>query len=138
MIKQQGLASDNQTFTFFMPPTGILSTLYAKLAYTNGATGGGGQDIADIVSKVEIIANGNRVLFSLSGYELLKWGWQWMKGRVPQNRDARAAAVQYAMFPICFGRFPGDEEYWINLADYQLLQVNVTYAPTRSATQVAT
>lgn len=138
ILKQQALNSDSQTIQTLIPPSGIVSGFFVKLAYTNGATGGGGQDIADIVTKIEVVANGNRILFSLSGLELLKWCWKWNNDRLPQLRDARAGAVQTAMFPVLFGRRMADNDYWINLQDYQMVQVNVTYAPTISATQFAT
>ncbi|MBF6606963.1 MAG: hypothetical protein IVW53_15455 [Chloroflexi bacterium] len=137
-MKQQALNSDNQTFDFLAPRAGVLSGLQVKLAYTNGATGGGGQDIADIVSKIQVVGNGSDILFSLSGYELLKWAYKWQKDRAVQLRDAQPNDVQYCTFPVLFGRYLGDKDYWINLADYNTLDIQITYAPTISATQFAT
>jgi hypothetical protein len=136
--KQLGLASDNQTYVELLPRSGICSGLLIKLAYTNGATGGGGQDIIDAVSKIEVIGNGSDVLFSLAGIDVAKYGKVWEPHRLPQNRDFRAAAVQYCMFSIPFGRFLGDDEHWIDLSAYNTVEAKVTYAPTISATQFAT
>lgn len=138
LVKQLALPSDNQTYDFQAPRAGVLSGLELKLAYNNGASGGGGQDIADAVTKIQVVGNGSDVLFSLSGYELLKWSYKWAHDRMVQLRDARAGNTQYAIFPVPFGRFLGDKDYWINLADYNTLDVQVTYAPTISATQFAT
>lgn len=138
LVRQLALNSDNQTYDYLAPRSGILSGMLIKLAYNNGATGGGGQDIADIVSKIQVVGNGSDILFSLSGYELLKWAYKWQRDRAVQLRDARPGATQYCVFPVQFGRVFGDKDYWINLADYNTVDIQITYAPTISATQFAT
>ncbi len=137
LVKQLGLSSDNQTYDFQAPRQGVVSGFLVKLAYTNGVTGGGGQDIADIVTKVQVVADGSNTLFSLSGYDLLKWSYKWQHARCAQLRDGRGSVVQYCTFPVLFGRYLGDREYFLNLADYNTIDIQVTYAPTISATQFA-
>lgn len=130
--------SDNQTYMELLPRSGILSAALVKMTFTNGATGGGAQDVIDVVSKIEVIGNGSDVIFSLSGIEASKWGALWTKDRLAQLRDDRANAVPFCMFMVPFGRFVGDEQCWLDLGAYNTVELKITYAHTAGATLFVT
>jgi hypothetical protein len=138
IIDQRALGSDAATEMIDLPKRGALSGLDVRLAWTNGATGGAGEDIIDAVDRIEVIANGADVLYSLEGIEVAKWAHHINRRPVVQNRDDRNGVVQFAILPVRFGRKLGDRELWLNLGQYTNLELRVQYSPTISAGAFAT
>jgi hypothetical protein len=136
--KQLSQSSDAQTYTETIAPTGIVSAFLCKLSFTNGATGGGGQDVVDVVSKIEVIVNGSDVIHSLSGIEISKWNYAMTRQRMSQLRDDRPALLPFAMFPIMFGRWIGDELLCLDMSAFRSVEVKVTYSHTPGATLFVT
>lgn len=136
--KQLSQSSDAQTYNELLGRSGILSALLVKVAATNGATGGGGQDVVDVVSKIEVIGNGSDVIYSLSGIEIAKWNYAWNKRRMSQHRTDLNGAVPFAIFPVLFGRNIGDEELYLDLAQWNSIELKITYAHTAGATLFVT
>jgi hypothetical protein len=136
--RQAVQSSDAATYQRRLRKDGALSALLVRVAITNGATGGAGEDVIDAVDRIEVIGNGSEVLFSLEGIELEKWAQFWMRRGMPQNRDDRNAEVQFAVFPVLFGRWIGDNELWLDAARWRDLELRVQYSPTISAGAFAT
>lgn len=130
--------SDAATYMRELPKSGALSAIEARIAMTNGATGGGGEDVIDAIDRIEVIANGSEVLFSLEGIELDKWIQFWTRRFMAQNRDDRNAEVQFATFLIPFGRWIGDPELWLDLSAFRTVELRITYSPTIGAATFAT
>lgn len=138
ILKRKNLSSDAATETVDLPKSNMLSGLLVRFECTNGATGGAGEFIDQAVDKIEVIAEGSKELFSLTGREALKYA-QSMLGRMPDcELNDTAAAVQWIEFPIAFGRQLGDMEYFLDCAKYTSLELRVTYSPTISAGAFAT
>lgn len=136
--RQLTLPSDAGTHQERLPRSGFCSGLTARLAWTNGGTGGGGEDIIDAVDRIEVIGNGSDVLYSLEGIEVAKWAEFINRRQIPQNRDDRNGEVQFASFPIMFGRRVGDDELWLDLAQWNEVELRVQFSPTIAAAQFAT
>lgn len=131
--RQLALPSNAATQQEPLPKSGYLSGLEVRLAWTNGATGGAGEDVIDAVDRIEVIGNGSTVIFSLEGIEIAKWAQVWQRRRMVQQRDDRASAVQFASFTVPFGRWMGDPEAWLDLSRWTDVELRVQYSPTISA-----
>jgi len=131
--RQLALPSNAATQQEPLPKSGILSGLEVRVAWTNGATGGAGEDVIDAIDRIEVIGNGSTVIFSLEGIEIAKWAHVWNRRRMPQARDDSASAVQFASFPVPFGRWLGDDELWLDLSRWTDVELRVQYSPTISA-----
>jgi uncharacterized protein (DUF2141 family) len=138
LARQLVRSSDAETYPRQLPKSGILSGLELRVAITNGSTGGGGEDVIDAIDRIEVIGNGSEVLFSLEGIELDKWAQFWTKRLMAQNRDDRNAEVQFAMFPVMFGRWLGDNELWLDLSAWTDVELRVQFSPTISAAAFVT
>jgi hypothetical protein len=138
IAKQRSLASDAATERVELPGSNFLSGLVAKLAWTNGTTGSGGEDVIDAIDLIEVIANGSQVLFSLSGIEISKWAYPWTGKALPQYRCDFNGEVQDCAFLIPFGRFLGDPDLYLDLAAFSDLELRITYSPTIAATAFLT
>jgi len=136
--RQLVATSDAATHQESLPKSGILSGLEVRVAITNGATGGAGEDVINAIDRIEVIANGSEVLFSLEGIELSKWTQYWTGRNMPENRDDRNGEVQFAIFPVMFGRKFGDDELWLDLSRYSDVELRIQYSPTISAAAFAT
>lgn len=131
-------SSDDATKIVKLPLSNIIHALYVKVKVTNGATSAKNQSVEDAVDRIEVVANGSDVLFSLTPAEIKRWSL-WFTGlNIPQVRSEIGAAVQEAVYPIHFGRMPYDPEYFLPAARLADLEVRVKYSPTIAATSFAT
>lgn len=131
-------SSDDATKIVKLPLSNYLHTLYVKVKATNGATSAKNQSIEDVVDRIEVVANGSDVLFSLTPAEIKRWSL-WFTGlNIPQVRSEIGGAVQEAVYPIHFGRMPFDPDYFIPAARLSDLEVRIKYSPTIAATSFAT
>jgi hypothetical protein len=144
LLQREVQVSDSTTRIVVLPRQGALSGIGLRFEITNGATRGAAL-IQDQINRVEVIANGSEVLFSLEGNELYRWSWAWLKRRPPQVRSEVAAAVQELFLFIPFGRTAGDipmpfgdEELYLNLANFQTVELRINYTTTIAATAFAT
>jgi len=137
LLNREAQAVDAATREVELPRQGLLSGIGLRLECTNGATSGT-EILIDAIDRVEVIANGSEVLFSLEGVELYKWNWVWQRSRPPQLRTMVAAAVQELFLIIPFGRKIGDKELYLDLARFQRVTLRVQHSPTISATTFAT
>jgi len=129
-IFRQGLISDEaSTLVIDLPRSNILSGLLVNVQATNGATAGAQYPPA-MISRLEVIANGSKELFSMTGNEAFLATYA-LTGRIPPCSHSLAAdAVQFTNILIPFGRFLGDPEYYLDCAAYTSLELRVTFAAT--------
>ena len=131
-------SSDDATKIVKLPLSNYLHTLFVKCKMTNGSTSARNQDMEDVVDKVEVVANGSDVLYSLTPAEIKRWQL-WQNGKnIVQERNETASAVQEACYPIHFGRGMFDPDYFLPCARLSDLELKVTYSPTIAATSFAT
>jgi hypothetical protein len=92
----------------------------------------------EAIDRIEVVADGSVVLFSLEGIELFRWA-QFILGRLPaQIRTEALGAVQELTLPVCFGRFIGDPEFSLDLSQYRDVELRIQYSPTIAVTGFAT
>lgn len=138
LLDNEVQASDNAIKTLKLPLSNFIHTLYVKFSVTNGATDAENQSAYDALDKVEVIANGSDVLYSLTPREAKAW-YLWERGmNIPQTRNETGAAVQSVIIPIFFGRSDFDPYYFLPCARLSDLELKITYSPTIAATSFAT
>jgi hypothetical protein len=138
LIDQETQSSDAATRRIALPRGGVLSALAIQFRCQNGATAGE-EALVDAIDRVEVVADGSNVLFSLEGSELHRWNWFWLKDIPPGIRDERASTQTQTMtLCVLFGRFIGDPRYSLNLANYRDVELRVQYSPTIAATSFTT
>ena len=132
-VNDEAQSSDAATWRLSLPNRGNLHTLMLKAACTNGATSGRAVSILDVVDKVEIIADGSEVIYSLTPQEMEKW-YETLQGKALVGLQSESAnAVQYMVFPVMFGRWLYDPEYYLPLEKFKDVKLEVTFSPTIAA-----
>lgn len=135
-IFRSGLISDEQsTVVIDLPRSNILSGLLVDIEATNGATAGAQYPPA-MISRLEVIADGSKELFSMTGQEAFLATYA-LTGRIPPcSHSLGADAVQFTNILIPFGRFLGDPEYYLDCGAYTSLELRITFAATVEATGI--
>jgi hypothetical protein len=137
LLDQETQASNAATRRIQLPRAGLLSGLTLRTRITNGATSGL-EKIFDAIDRVEVVADGSNVLFSMTGAALYRWGHFIYKVEPPHRQDQQASVVQELTLPILFGRWFGDAAFGLNLARYRDVELRIQYSPTIAATEFAT
>lgn len=137
LLNREVQSSDATTRIVALPRSGLLSALDLRIEMTNGATSGVNR-IRDDIDRVEVIANGSQVLFSLEGVELERWQYVFTRRAARQILTAIGGAVQELWLLIPFGKRIGDPEYYLDLSRYQTVELRITYSTTVSATTFVT
>lgn len=137
LLNRSVQASNANTLITALPRTGILSALGLRTELTNGATRGT-ERVFEAIDRIEVVANGSEILYSLEGVEAYKWQYVHLRRRPPHIWTEVAGAVQDLMLLIPFGRFLGDPELALNLGNYQTVELRIQFSPTISATTFAT
>jgi len=132
-INDEAQSSDAATWRLSLPNRGSLHTALLKCAVTNGATGGRAVSIFDAIDKIEIIADGSEVIYSLTPVEIEKW-YETLQGKGLQMVQGESASgVQYAVLPVMFGRWVYDPEFFLQLERFKDVKLEVTYSPSITA-----
>jgi hypothetical protein len=137
LVDQEVQAVDAATRRIPLPARGALSAIELRVGGTNGATRNI-QRLFDALTRVEVVANGSEVLFSLEGAELYRWAHFLLKKEPPHIWTEQNGIIQYLTMPIMFGRYVGDSEFWLDLAKYNAVELRVQFAPTIAATGYVT
>lgn len=136
-IYRQALVSDPaSTVVIDLPRSNVLSGLVLNVQATNGATAGNQYPI-DMVSRIEVIADGSKELFSMTGKEAFITTYA-LTGKIPPcNHSLAANAGQFSTILIPFGRFLGDPEYYLDCGSFTSLELRVTFNATVGETGIA-
>ena len=129
-IYREAVVSDEQsTVVIDLPRSNVLSGLVINLRATNGASGGA-QSIPAMIDRIEVIADGSKELFSMTGQEAFLNTYA-LTGIIPPCRhDLAANAVQESVIVIPFGRKLGDHEYYLDCGEYTSLELRITFNAT--------
>jgi len=125
--------ADSGTKVVKLPLSNFLHTLavYAEAKLGSGPTKL--YSMYDHITKLEVIANGSEVIFSLTPKELHDWHralWDFEPVHVASNV---AGATVYSYFYIPFGRVFWDENFYLPCAKFADLELRIAYAPTIAA-----
>lgn len=138
LLPRFNLANDAGTFQMKLPKIGNLAALEFFLEWTNGSTSCKDEDIYDAVDRVEIIAEGSRVIYSLTGQQARLWAHVHLKQRPWYVRDETNDEVQRGHFYIPFGLEKYDENHWLDLSRFTDVELRITYSPTIAVTSFLT
>ena len=153
VLDAEAQSSDATTRTIDLPRDGHISMMDLVFAMTNGSTSNTGYSNGstqgtspwDVITKLEIIANGSKTILSVTSVEDLIAEAIRITGKIPARTiDESANAVQRIHVPIYFGRFIDDKLMVIpngmynNGNFFDSLQLKITYALTVAVTDFAT
>lgn len=130
--------SDSGTVTIDLPNSNILHTLLMLFEITNGATNTQGQDMSDVIDKIELIGDGSKVIASLEPETLKNLSLLVAGQNITETIDEGGGSIQKAQYPLFFGRDWFDPNFWLDLAKFTDLQLKIEYSPTIAATSFAT
>lgn len=137
LLDQETQGSDSATRRKSLPRSGLLSGIELRVSCTNGATNGT-EFILDALDKVEVVADGSNVLFSLEGPELFAWAQVNLRRMPPMVWTEALSVAQHLTLPVLFGRYLGDPEFSLDLSAYRDVELRVTFSPTIAATAFTT
>jgi len=127
LVYQDALEDDAGTYEYTLPKAGYLSALDIIFQATNGATSNRGSPIFECITKIEVVGDGDNVLFSLTGKELIAQNWLTYGKRMPELISEAPSVVQFNTFRIDFGRKLGDKEFALNLRKFNEVKLKITY-----------
>jgi len=137
LLDQEAQLSDAATRRVPLPRLGALSGIELRTRITNGATSGL-ERVFTALDRIEVVADGSNVLFSLEGFELYRWAHHFYGKEPPHIWTEAAGGVQALTLPIPFGRFLGDPEFWLPLSNFRDVELRIQYSPTIAATGFVT
>lgn len=130
---QHTLGADSGTYTVDLPTANYLQGLMVRVQNTNGTTSNTGETIQGSLTKIEIVADGV-VIYTMSGRLARKFEHFDIGDEPSANETQKASAVQWAVFPVKFGRDDFDKDVILPAHRFNTLQAKITWAFTDSTT----
>jgi hypothetical protein len=130
---QKTLGADSGTYTVNLPNANYLHGLMVRVQNVNGSTSNLSETIQGCITKLEVIGDGI-TLFSTTGRLARKFEHYDIGDEPPCDETQGASAVQWAVFPIKFGRHAQDKDLVVPAWKLSTLQLKVTWAFTDSTT----
>jgi hypothetical protein len=125
--------ADAGTKVVKLPLSNFLHTLGVLIEAQLGEGPTAPYSIYDHTTKIEVIANGSEVIFSLTPKEIHDWHralWDFEPIHVSSDK---AGATVYSYFYIPFGRLFWDVNNYLPCAKFADLELRISYAPTIDA-----
>jgi len=118
----------NSTHTVELPDTGLIDTIALQLAAVNGSAvyNDPPATIPQNISKIEIIGDTDKTLFSMTGQCAIAKAFRKMMGLPPFTQNGYGAKTQWQTIPIFFGRKPHDGKYALDLSAWDKVELKVT------------
>jgi len=122
------------THTVQLPETGILDSLSLYFRVTNAASmsGVGPTNIHHYITKIEVIGDTDKSLFSLTGEEAIAKAYRKMGALPPFMQNEYQGKSQDLLIPILFGRKYKDGKYALDLSQWDKIELKVTNTETTS------
>jgi len=135
-IYREAVVSDEtSTVVIDLPRSNVLSGLLVNIRATNGSVAGA-QYMPAMISRIEVIADGSKELFSMTGEEAFFMTYA-LTGKIPPCDHSLAAdAAQRSCILIPFGRILGDSDYYLDCATYTSLELRITFNATVADTGI--
>lgn len=135
VLRKNESLSAGVTFRLELPRSGMLGSLLVKVGATDvtalGQDGGAWRPI-DFISKFQVLAEGSRVIKSLTGYEVAAIAF-WDQGVMNPSRWRNYATnTQEEYFLINFGRWHKDGDLGLDLARWNTVEIQVENTFTAS------
>jgi len=127
VIEYRKTIADSGTETIDIDLTDPVTQLDLWFFLKNGAAVAPNVPPASIISKIELV-DGSDVLWSLNGHEAIAL-YCFDRGKEPFRwLQEKAGMSQYENFPICPGRYKGDQEYAFDFTRFTNPQLKITWA----------
>lgn len=137
LIRQETLTPDSGTRRLTLPKSNFLSALELRLAWDN-YTSRNTETIIDAIDRVEVIADGSKVLFSMRGAELFAWNWFHLRRPPKALISEDPADTQFVHLLVPFGRVLADPQFALDLSKFSDVELRLQYSPTIAAGGFAT
>lgn len=128
---QKTLGADSGTYTVNLPNANYLQSLLLRVQNINGSTSNLSETIQGCITKLEVIGDGI-TLFSTTGRLCRKFEHYDYGDEPPADEAQTASGVQWAVFPIKFGRHAQDKDLVVPAWKLSTLQLKITWAFTDS------
>lgn len=128
LMDREVQTSDTLVYRKDLPRVGKVSAIDIGVRFTNGATVPINMDPLDIFNHISLLMNGTDYRFHMKGQDVFKYNWMKLGKPMPYKFDNTASATQTVWFRIPCGRYLGDEQFGLDLAKYQNVQVQLDYA----------
>lgn len=132
LLDRDTVTPDATTRRLELPKADLLSALEVRYQATND-TNRNTERIIDAIDRVEVIADGSTVLFSLRGAELVRHNWFMLRHHPAWQLSEDPADDQYVHLIVPFGRFPYDPQFALDLGQYTSVELRVAVSPTIAA-----
>jgi hypothetical protein len=116
------------THTVELPDTGLIDTIALQLAAVNDTDVYADQPstIHSHITKIEIIGDTDKTLFSMKGDCAIAKAFRKMRGLPPMTQNGYGNKTQWQVIPIFFGRKPHDGKYALDLSKWDKVELKVT------------
>lgn len=130
--RDRATLDDSDTFELDLKGFSSISAIDIIIRGTNGATSNQGVPLNTDIDTIEVV-NGSQVIHSLSGVQSRVLNTFEQRNYPSITLDEQAAAVQEEIFRVSFGRWVGDDQYWMRPSDFANPMLKVTNSLTISA-----
>jgi hypothetical protein len=117
------------TYRLDLPDSGFLGSIVVRVdgtCQTDAAIAAEKWRIIDYISKIQVIANGSKVIKDLTGRQLQALNW-YDQGVMPNAKwNEYASAVQQEYFLLNFGRYLHDDAMGLDLSRFDTVQLVFT------------
>ena len=118
----------NETTSIELPDTGLITGIELRMSMKNaaGIANVDNPDLIDHITKIEVVANGDDIRYSLSGREAKAMAY-WNDGVIPPRRHTNFPneTTRECIF-IEFGRYWEDSEFLFDLGKFDSVELQVT------------
>lgn len=127
IMNREAQTSDAALFRKDLPKAGCYSAIDIECRLTVGSTNAVNMDLLDVIKHISLVCNGNDYRVHISGQEAFRHYWMKHGKPMPYTWTERDGEVNSVWFRIEFGRFVGDEQFGLNLAKFNNVQVQIDY-----------
>lgn len=116
------------TTTKELPESGLLDSLsmYFKITNASGVASDAPCNMHHHITKIEVIGNSDKTLFSLTGEEAIAKAYRKMGMLPPFKQNEYGNKTQDLMIPIFFGRKFKDGQYLLDLSKWDKVELKMT------------
>lgn len=116
------------THTVELPDSGIVDTIVLQLSAVNKSAVYSDQPstIHSHITKIEVIGDTDKTLFSLSGECAIAKAFRKMRSMPPMTQNGYGNKTQHQVIPIIFGRKPHDGKYALDVSKWDKVELKVT------------
>lgn len=128
LTKGEVESSDDAVLLVDLPRNEQIYNLMLELRITNTSSVNNVRSILDAITKIEVVADGVKTLFSAESEIASYFAFVAQGGVLCDHRFFGGNVVNRLHLPIYFGRYPGDLEYMLDTGNYRNVQLRITYA----------